>query len=85
MELGRQVIPLLAGTVTSWEPYVDGMFTFVKKNEIGNKRNILKGFRNDIHFIHCKGNITFFDANAIRKIFVSFSTSVYREKTDTKQ
>ena len=86
VELEKQVLPLLAGKVSSWERYVDDTFTFVKKGEIDNVINILNGFHEDVQFTHeveKDGTIAFLDVNVIKKDDGTFTTSVYRKKTDT--
>ena len=86
VELEKQVLPLLAGKVTSWERYVDDTFTFVKKTEVENVISILNNFHRDIQFTHeveKNGTIAFLDVSVKRKEDGSFTTSVYRKKTDT--
>ena len=86
VEFEKQVLPLLTGKVSSWERYVDDTFTFVKKGEIDNVISILNGFHKDVQFTHEveeNGTISFLDVKVKRKSDGTFTTSVYRKKTDT--
>ena len=66
---------------------MDDTFTFIKKEKkIDEVKNVLNEFHKDIKFTHeveNRGKISFLDVSVTRKTDGTFSTEIYRKKTDT--
>ena len=86
VELENKLIPRLGEHVSLWFRYVDDTFTFIKEDKINDVKNNLNEFHNDIKFTHEVENgnkISFLDVSVKRKNDGTFSTEIYRKKTDT--
>ena len=86
VELENKLVPTLSGKMSLWYRYVDDTFTFIKKDELENVKSVLNDFHEDIKFTHeieHNNIISFLDVSVIKKVNGSFSTEVFRKKTDT--
>ena len=86
VELENTIIPKLNGKLSLWYRYVDDTFTFIKKGEALNVRDILNTFNENIKFTfeeEKSSEISFLDVGVRRKNCGSFDTKVHRKETDT--
>ena len=86
VELECSLVPTLNDILPVWTRYVDDTFTFVKKGQLDHVLNTINDFHNDIKFTHeaeKDGSIPFLDVKVDRRSDGSFTTSVYRKKTNS--